>query len=148
MQNAASKALSVSEDFPDSLIVGADTIVYLAGEFLGKPESPDEAMAMLGSLSGKTHSVFTGVVILDTSTGELVSDYEESDVTFHSLSPSVIKEYVESGEPLDKAGAYGIQGKGRALIAGYSGSWSNIVGLPIELLCEMLRKKGYLVMDC
>jgi len=145
IQNAASKALSVSEDYPNSLIIGADTIVYLDAVFLGKPESPEEAKTMLESLSGKTHSVFTGISLLDTSTGVLMSDYEESHVIFHRLNGSVIDEYVESGEPLDKAGAYGIQGKGAALIAGYSGSWSNIVGLPMELLCKMLRKKGYSV---
>ena len=143
--NAVAKAVSVSKDFPDSLIIGADTIVYLDGVFLGKPENPEEAVTMLVSLSGKTHSVFTGVALLDTSTGVLMSDYEESHVKFYCLSGSVIDEYVESGEPLDKAGAYGIQGKGAALIAGYSGSWSNIVGLPTELLSEMLRKKGYSV---
>ena len=148
MQNAVAKVFSVSEEFPDSLIVGADTIVYLDGECLGKPESPEDAMNMLESLSGKTLSVFTGVALLDTSNGVLVSDYEVTQVMFHRLSHSAIVEYVESGEPLDKAGAYGIQGKGAALIAGYSGSWSNIVGLPMELLCEMLKKKGYAVKDC
>ena len=143
VENAEAKVLSVSEEFPDSLIIGADTIVYLEGEFLGKPACPEEAKAMLRRLSGKTHSVFTGVALLDTSNSVLVSDYKESHVMFLNLSQSTIDVYVKSGEPLDKAGAYAIQGKGAALIDGYTGSWSNIVGLPTEILCKMLRKKGY-----
>ena len=139
-QNAKEKVLSVSERFPESLIIGADTIVYTAGLFFGKPKTPEEAKNMLRQLSGNTHSVFTGIALLDTMNDKLISDCGESHVRFKNLSQSAIDEYVESGEPLDKAGAYAIQGGGVAFIDGYSGSWSNIVGLPMELLMAHLVK--------
>jgi septum formation protein len=139
INNAEAKARSVSDQFPDSLIIGADTIVFLDGLFLGKPVGSEDAKKMLKLLSGRCHQVYSGVAILNTSTGRLLSNATCTDVRLKKLSPEVIEAYVASGEPLDKAGAYGIQGDGGAFIADISGSYSNVVGLPLELLQEMLH---------
>jgi len=140
IRNAELKAKSVADRYPNSLIIGADTIVFLDGVFMGKPSSPDDAEKMLGLLSGRTHQVFTGIAVLNTSSGEIHSGVSKTDVRFKRLSSKVIKAYVASGEPLDKAGSYGIQGDGGAFIQGFSGSYSNVVGLPLELVEELLRK--------
>jgi len=95
---------------------------------------------MLNKLSGRTHQVFTGVGIIDTSTGSMVSGVEETLVTFQELSEEDIAEYVAGGEPLDKAGAYGIQGAASVFVDEVNGSWSNVVGLPLELLRGFLNK--------
>jgi nucleoside triphosphate pyrophosphatase len=137
--NAEAKARSVSDQFSDSLIIGADTIVFLDDLFFGKPVDSVDAKSMLEQLSGKNHQVYTGVAILNTSTGEMLSKVSCTDVRFKRLSQEVIDAYVASGEPLDKAGAYGIQGDGRVFIADIVGSYSNVVGLPLELLREMLQ---------
>jgi len=140
IENAEAKVRSISLLFSDSLIVGADTIVFLDGVFLGKPVDQDDAKKMLELLSGKNHQVYTGLAILDTSTGKMLSKVSCTDVRFKRLSQEVIAAYVASGEPLDKAGAYGIQGDGGVFIADIVGSYSNVVGLPLELLREMLEK--------
>ena len=139
ISNAEAKVMSVSDGFPGALIIGADTIVYSDGEFLGKPVDPDDAKKMLEQLSGKSHQVYTGLAILNTSTGNILSKVSCTDVRFKRLSQKVIDAYVASGEPLDKAGAYGIQGDGSVFIADIVGSYSNVVGLPLELLREMLQ---------
>ena len=139
IMNAEAKARSVSYQFSDAVIIGADTIVFLDGLFLGKPIGPEDAKKMLGLLSGKNHQVYTGLSILNISTGEMLSKVSCTDVRFKRLSQEVIDAYVASGEPLDKAGAYGIQGDGRVFIADIVGSYCNVVGLPLELLREMLQ---------
>jgi septum formation protein len=140
IQNAEAKVLSVSSRFPDAVIIGADTIAYLDGAFLGKPENIDDAVHMLESLSGKTHHVYTGVVVLDTASGEKASGFEDTRIKFVEMSKTTIEQYVASGEPMDKAGAYAIQGSGKAFVEELEGSWSNVVGLPLELLKELLNK--------
>ena len=139
IMNAEAKARSVSNQFSSALIIGADTIVYSDGEFLGKPAGPEDAKKMLEQLSGKSHQVYTGLAILNTSTGNILTKVSCTDVRFKRLSQKVIDAYVASGEPLDKAGAYGIQGDGSVFIADIVGSYSNVVGLPLELLREMLQ---------
>ena len=138
IKNAEAKARSIQDQFSDALIIGADTIVFIDGLFLGKPTGPDDAKKMLKLLSGKNHQVYTGIAILNTLSGEILSKVSCTDVRFKKLSQKVIEAYVASGEPLDKAGAYGIQGDGGVFIADIVGSYSNVVGLPLELLREML----------
>ena len=139
IMNAEAKARSVSGQFSDALIIGADTIVFLDDMFFGKPVDKEDAKKMLEQLSGKNHQVYTGLAILKTSTGMMLSKVSCTDVRFKRLSQEVIDAYVASGEPLDKAGAYGIQGDGSVFIADIVGSYSNVVGLPLELLREMLQ---------
>ena len=140
IENAEAKARSVFDQYSDALVIGADTVVFLDGVFLGKPVDTDDARMMLNKLSGRTHQVFTGVAIIDTSTGSMVSGVEETLVTFQELSEEDIAEYVAGGEPLDKAGAYGIQGAASVFVDEVNGSWSNVVGLPLELLRGFLNK--------
>ena len=138
IENAKSKVYSVSDCFSESLIIGADTIVHLENRFLGKPENHDKANKMLCFLSGKTHQVLTGVVVLNTRTNVHISDVEVTNVRFKNLSWDEIDNYVASGEPFDKAGGYAIQGKGLSLIDEVNGSYSNVVGLPMKLLRKLL----------
>ena len=137
IQNAEAKAFSVSDEFPDSVIIGADTIVHLDDLFLEKPTDPEDAKEILFRLSGKTHQVYTGVAVLDTMSGKMVTGCDVTTVRFKKLSPEMIEEYVASGEPLDKAGAYAIQGAGEAFVEDIVGSYSNVIGLPLELLREL-----------
>ena len=137
--NAEAKARSVSNHFSGSLIIGADTVVYLDNCIFGKPVDSEDAKEMLEKLSGRNHQVYTGLAVLNTLTGEMQSRAACTEVIFNKLSREVIEAYVASGEPLDKAGAYGIQGYGGVFIAGIVGSYSNVVGLPLELLREMLQ---------
>ena len=148
INNAEAKAKSVSSWYPDSLIIGADTIVYLDGIFMGKPSSPEDAEKTLEMLSGKTHQVYTGIAVLNTSTGEMLSGVSRTDVRFKRLNSEAIKAYVSSGEPMDKAGAYAIQGQGESFIREISGSRSNVIGLPIELLEKLLRKASATYSRC
>lgn len=127
----------------DALIVSSDTLVELDGVPLGKPETPDHAIAMLHNLSGRAHNVHTGVAV--HYHGRMLSATATSQVTFRELSNEEIISYVDSGEPLDKAGSYGIQGKGGAFVSGYTGEFNTIVGLPVELtrtLCEEIMKEN------
>lgn len=127
------------------LVLGADTMVVLGDQILGKPQSFSEAAHFLRLLSGKTHSVITGFSLIETGSTKIHEGYDETLVTFRSLTEDEIQQYVASGEPMDKAGAYAIQGLGKKLVANYSGSWSNVVGLPIEKLQEALNKNGWTV---
>lgn len=126
----------------DGLLVAADTIVWMGGEALGKPRDAEDARRMLEELSGRTHSVSTGVCAMalasDGSCATQARFVETTEVTFWDLSKAEIDAYVATGEPLDKAGAYGIQGAGRLLVRGISGDYSNVVGLPIARLVREL----------
>ena len=124
----------------DETVIAADTVVALRGKILGKPESEQDAFDMLRSLSGRTHEVYTGVCVLNEKRCMLFSD--KSLVEFRDLSDEEINEYIESGEPMDKAGAYGIQGKASAFAKVVSGSFYNVVGLPIEKLSGILREQA------
>ncbi len=137
---AERKALDVAGRFPEAVVVGADTIVACEGRVLGKPRDKAEAAEMLGFLSGKRHQVFTGVCIVR---GGLKRSFCCcTDVEFYPLSEDEIWDYVNSGEPLDKAGAYGIQGKGALLVKEICGDYYNVVGLPIAMLCRELKEMG------
>lgn len=134
---AAGKAEEVLSRFPKRFVLGADTVVALEGEILGKPENEEDAAAMLRRLSGKTHSVFTGVCLVGG--GQKFLESVETRVTFFPLSEELISAYVKSGLPLDKAGAYGIQ-DGFPLVKSYEGQYSNVVGLPVQTVRELLKK--------
>lgn len=129
----------------DILVIGADTVVAYDGKILGKPKDEADAKAMLTMLSGNTHSVFTGVtlVLIDKSgrAGELVF-YEKTDVKMHKMSEKEIDRYIATGEPMDKAGSYGIQGKCAIYIEKIDGDYNNVVGLPITRIYQELKKIG------
>jgi septum formation protein len=123
------------------VILGADTMVVLNAQILGKPATPVEAEEMLKNLSGRTHVVLTGVALISGS-GRLVADVVETVVHFHKLRADEIKAYVASGEPMDKAGAYGIQGGAGNFVSSIQGSLTNVIGLPMEYLAKQLRAWG------
>ena len=129
----------------DGLLVAADTIVWMGAEALGKPEDERDAARMLRELSGRTHHVSTGVCAMrlgeDASALATTTFVETTDVTFWELTEAEILSYVATGEPMDKAGAYGIQGAGRVLVRGISGDYANVVGLPVS---RLLRELGSL----
>ncbi len=134
------KASSVARQFPDELVVGADTIVVLNNEILGKPFSPAEAVGMLGRLSGKTHTVYTGLALIADRAKIDKADYDVTRITFNDLEQEDILRYVESGEPLDKAGAYGIQGMGSFLVKRYEGEFDTVIGFPSKLFRRLLEE--------
>ncbi len=136
MSLAEKKAKSLLFSYPDSVIIGADTVVTLDSEVLGKPANEDDAVRMLKNLSGREHRVYTGVSLVR---GEhTVCDFAVTSVLFRALSDDEILAYVRSGEPMDKAGAYGIQGRGGRFAERVSGDYFNVVGLPVKLLLKML----------
>jgi septum formation protein len=139
---ALGKARGAAARAQAGLVIAADTIVVLDGEFLGKPVDTQDAERMLARLSGKAHRVITGVAVMDAATGETFSRTSTTRVLFRSLTSQEITSYAATGEPLDKAGAYGIQGMGALLIEGIDGCYSNVVGLPISMLGELLRDFG------
>lgn len=138
---ACRKAESVFGRYPSAAVLGADTIVYFGGKVLGKPKDEEDAKATLRMLSGRTHSVFTGYCILYA--GARVSGACETKVEFNELSERFIGEYVAGGSPMDKAGSYGIQDDVR-LVKSFTGSYTNIVGLPQEEIEKQFRKIGIL----
>jgi septum formation protein len=141
-QLAESKAGDISEQYPDSWVIGADTIVLIDGSILGKPGSSTEARTMLKSLSGKTHQVLTGYCICCHKIGRLFSEAVKTEVRFKKLTEKEIDWYINSGEPFDKAGAYGIQGIGMFLVRRINGSYTNVVGLPVCEIVEYLIKEN------
>lgn len=132
------KATAVSLLRPGEIVLGADTVVSYDGEILGKPKDENEAYDMLMMLSGRTHSVYTGVSIIDRN-GKCVSFVECTKVTMFDNSPETIKAYISTKEPMDKAGAYGIQGKGAILVSNIEGDYNNVVGLPIARVYSYLQ---------
>ena len=124
----------------EDLIIAADTVVALDGRVLGKPRDQGEAFAMLSALSGREHRVYTGVTVLGG--GQAATEHEETAVAFRALSPEEIRDYIATGEPMDKAGAYGIQGVGALLVQGIRGDYCNVVGLPVFRLGRMLSGFG------
>lgn len=138
LKAALAKAMDVARRVKEGIVIGADTIVALNGRIMGKPSSPEEAIEMLSELSGKTHEVLTGVAIVDASTMRTESWVERTLVTFRKLSREEIIDYVRTGEPLDKAGAYGIQGRAAAFVKRIEGCFYNVVGLPLASLIERL----------
>lgn len=134
------KAQAVASRYEEALILAADTTVCRDGIVLGKPGTTECAAKMLRELSGGWHSVFTGVTLMNTKTGKTISRSAHTRVHFVNMSDVEIAEYVATGEPIDKAGAYGIQGRGGMFIDRIEGSYSNVVGLPMSLLRDMLAE--------
>jgi septum formation protein len=142
---ASEKALSVSLNLEgDFLVIGADTIVVVDNEILGKPSNEEEARAMLSKISGREHNVLTAFCIAQPKNNVLHSEVVDTKVRVKTLEPQEIQGYIKTGEPMDKAGAYGIQGIGAFMIRGISGSYTNVVGLPIVEVLEALNKLGAL----
>ncbi len=125
----------------NALIISADTIVYSDGKIMGKPKDKEDASAMLKKLSGISHSVFTGICVMQKSNAYSVCRAVETEVYFKELTDEKIERYVKTGEPMDKAGAYGIQGKGSVLVEKINGDFFNVVGLPVAALAEVLEKE-------
>ncbi len=136
---AERKAREVAGRRQEGLIIAADTLVALDGRALGKPADDADARRMLFSLSGRTHDVYTGVCVLDARTGRMQVSVERTGVRFRPLNDEEIDQYIATGEPRDKAGAYAIQGGAARFVEEYEGSYSNVIGLPVELLEQMLR---------
>lgn len=122
----------------DSLIIAADTVVYSDGKILGKPKDSDDAFRILKSLSGKAHEVYTGICVMRLTDGYATSKSIKTTVKFKELTDKTIKAYIKIGEPADKAGAYGIQGRGAVLVEEICGDYFNVVGLPLSALYDVL----------
>ncbi|MFD0588298.1 Maf family protein [Paenibacillus sp. GCM10027627] len=129
------------------LIIAADTIVVLDGEILGKPQHEQEAIETLAKLSGRQHDVYTGVAVLLADSGKMSVSHRHTKVWMKELGLSKIKRYVETGEPLDKAGSYGIQGIGATLVDKIEGCYYSVMGLPVSLLSDMLEQYGVRVLE-
>lgn len=138
-RHAGMKADAVSHEHPDSPVLGADTVVWLDGTILGKPSCEEQAEEMLSALSGRTHTVFGGVCLVRGSPCFRCEFVEATSVTFRALTPGEIRAYVSTGEPMDKAGAYGIQGFGSALVRRVEGCYFNVMGLPVARVVEELK---------
>lgn len=138
---AQQKADFIEMPDEDSLIIAADTVVFCAGKILGKPKNEEEARQMLSLLSGRSHEVISAVCVKN-SFGESVVQSEITAVFFRNLSQEEISGYIATGEPFDKAGGYGIQGKGSVLVTRIEGCYFNVVGLPLSRLYDMLKKQN------
>jgi septum formation protein len=136
------KALAASKRHPDALIIAADTFGVIDGKMLGKPAGAEQAASMLAGMSGNCHRVITGFTLIDGVTGRTVSRAVQTMVYFRKLTETEIAEYVNTGEPLDKAGAYAIQGLGALLVDRIDGDYYNVIGLPLATLAVELRKLG------
>lgn len=145
VENAVRKAKAVAEAFPGDAVLGADTIVFLDGRVYGKPKNGEEAKAMLRALAGREHEVATGIAWVHA--GEVFTDVETTRVFFAPLTEEAIDAYVKTGEPLDKAGAYAIQGRAAQFIESLEGSFSNVVGLPLYAVCRLAGKAGVNLYD-
>ena len=138
--NAHRKARAVAKKIPDALVLAADTLVFLDGEILGKPRHPADARRMLAKLQGRTHQVVTGVCLMHLRAHRERIFAVSTDVLFHPLDDRQIRSYLARIHPLDKAGAYAIQDAGELIISEIAGSYSNVVGLPVERLGEELAR--------
>jgi septum formation protein len=144
---AEAKATDVADRHPDHWVIGADTIVLINGTILGKPGSIDEASKMLKTLSGQTHQVLTGYAIICRAAGHTFSSVVTTDVRFKDLAEKEIEWYIHTQEPFDKAGAYAIQGLGTFLVRSITGSYTNVVGLPVCETVEHLISNGAITID-
>ncbi len=138
LQLAKDKALDIAKSYPEAVVIGADTLVAVGGRILGKPKDNAEAASMLGMLSGRTHKVYTGIAIV--CGGKALTDCVVTEVTFDIMTSDEIKTYIDTGEPMDKAGAYGIQGYCGKFIRGIQGCYFNVMGLPQNTVYGMLKK--------
>ena len=134
------KCAEVAAGRPDALVIAADTVVAIEGRVLGKPRDREGAARMLAALSGREHVVYTGLTV--SRNGETVTEHEATPVRFRPLTGEEIEHYIATGEPMDKAGAYGIQGYGCVLVEGISGDYYNVMGLPVCRLSRLLARFG------
>lgn len=139
---ALKKAQWTVNQHKSCLVIGADTIVVLDGEIIGKPTDKTNAFDILKRLGGREHEVITGVAVIN---GGIFMEASVSTVAFKDLRDEEIIRYIDTGEPMDKAGAYAIQGEGAFMVSGYKGSYTNIIGFPMELVRDLLGKAGYAV---
>ena len=139
---AEAKARDIASGYPDRWVIAADTIVYINGSILGKPKSREEAMGMLHCLSGQEHWVLTGFSVCHLGKGKSDKEAVQTAVKMKTLSPTEMEWYVQTGEPFDKAGGYAVQGIGSFMIESIQGSYTNIVGLPLCELIQMLNRLG------
>ncbi len=139
VENARRKAVAGAQQYPESLVIGADTLVYVDGEPLGKPKDMTEAQEMMRRLSGRTHQVCTGVYLAKEAGSAGYGFHVITEVTFLPLTDEIIHSYHSRVTPLDKAGAYGIQEASEMILNRYEGSWTNVMGLPMERLIEELQ---------
>ena len=140
MRLSFEKCIDIACNNKSSLVIGADTIVVLDDMILGKPKDKDEAYCMLKKLSNKVHQVITGISLINLEGNKKIIDYVVSNVKFKDLSEEDIKDYIQTNESLDKAGAYGIQGYGALLVEEIKGDYFNIVGLPISRISDLLKQ--------
>jgi len=139
---AQAKAAKVAEGEKEGLVVGADTVVVLDGEIIGKPGNREDAIRMLAALAGRTHRVYTGVAVTALPAGATKAFVVCSRVTMAPIAESEIRRYVDGGEPLDKAGAYAVQGEGKKYVTEVRGPLTNVIGLPLQALHRLLRHSG------
>ncbi|SFJ41909.1 Maf family protein [Thermoflavimicrobium dichotomicum] len=147
---ALKKAQAVASTCSSALVIGADTIVVLDGQILGKPADAADAIRMLSRLQGRVHQVYTGIALIEVEEGHIIREItraRKTDVWMRELSREKMEWYVRTGEPLDKAGAYGIQGYGAILIDRIDGCYFNVVGMSISLLEQMMEELGYSMFD-
>jgi septum formation protein len=136
------KARAVAAKYPDAIIIAADTIGVIGRRVVGKPHTATEAIAMLKLLSGRSHLVITGLSVMDSKSDKIVSRSVQTRVYFRKLADSEVRHYVATGEPLDKAGAYAIQGLGSLLVEKINGDYYNVMGLPLNVLSQILQEFG------
>ncbi len=143
LQLAKDKALDIAKSYPDAVVIGADTLVAIGDRVLGKPKDKEDAASMLKLLSDNTHEVYTGIAVV--CGGNVTTECVVTEVTFDAMTDEEIASYIETGEPMDKAGAYGIQGFCGKFIRGIQGDYFNVMGLPQNTVYSMLKKLGVLL---
>lgn len=147
LEIAEKKARAAAIDFPDENVVGADTVVVVDGKILGKPKDEKEAFSMLKSLSGRSHEVITAFSFININKNISYSDYEITKVYFKNLTDDEINWYINTKEPMDKAGAYGIQGKGAFFVEKIEGDFFSVMGFPLGKFVRFLNKTGFNLND-
>lgn len=141
------KAEAVAKNYKDAVVIGGDTFIAYEGKMLGKPHTAEKAREMLKMLSGKQHSVFSGIAIIDGKTGKTISEAVETKVFFRDLSNKEIDYYIGTGEPLDRAGSYAINEIGGILVEKIEGDYYNVMGLPLGKLLAMLKEQFGIVIE-
>lgn len=147
LEIAEKKAKATAIDFPDENVIGADTVVVVDGKILGKPKDEKEAFSMLKSLSGRSHEVITAFSFININKNISYSDYEITKVYFKNLTDDEINWYINTKEPMDKAGAYGIQGKGAFFVEKIEGDFFSVMGFPLGKFVRFLNKTGFNLND-
>lgn len=136
------KAEAVAKNYDDAIVIGGDTFIAYEGKMLGKPHTTEKAQEMLKMLSGKQHSVFSGISVIDCKSGKTISEAMETKVFFRNISDNEIDYYIGTGEPLDRAGSYAINEIGGILVEKIEGDYYNVMGLPLAKLLAMLKEFG------